>query len=465
MAWTGPQAKVMFPPSGNVSSEHVTAIPTILEKYQIDQAKIVKLVPYENKLLLQVTESESLPRRYFHLESLNELINHDEKQAYWLGEHYLKQKYEVSSVEFITEFQQDYPSVNRLLPIYKINYETDDNLSIFVHTDTLALAGISNNWKNFLRSIFQAFHSFSWLDDYESVRVGLIAIMVLTCLAMSITGLMLLIKLKRKASIKQTTRRWHRRIGWVVCIPLLMFSLSGLYHLFHNTLSDSIFGLRLTQNLEPRKWPTLIIPENLKSVPIHQISLVENTQATEISNRYLYRLSISQPESKTLNTREKRFSGRPSEKQSIYLNSNGKQLADMEQRLIIQATNKLKTGFSILGLERVKRFGPTYDFRNKRLPVWEVNMDDENRLFIDPVSMILVDQNTLSQRTERLSFSFLHKWNMLNPIMGRQNRDIAIMSVLALTLGLVLMGLTLHLNRRRKKKINTAIQAGSLSTN
>lgn len=455
MAWTGPQAKVMFPPSGSVSSVQAEAISQVVQAYNLETAKVVKLVPFKNTMLLQVTESENTARRYFDLASQIELIDQDEQQAEWLGRHYLKVDNAVDSIEFVTQFRSDYPSVNRLLPVYKINYATDDNLSIFVHTETQALAGITNDWKNTLRFLFQTFHSFTWLNDFEAIRVLLISTMVGICLVMSITGSVLLLRIRRSQPAKQMTRRWHRRIAWVVIIPFFLFSLSGLYHLLFNSLTASELGLRLTQDIQPKQWPSLIVPNEIKDQDIHQISFVEDKDAELETNRYLYRLSISNPKIKAENTRQKRFSGRPSEKHAVYINGAGEVLKGLDIELAMQSAKSIYPDQVISETKRVTRFGPAYDFRNKRLPVWQVDHENGQRVFIDPVSLILVDQNDLADQAERFSFSFLHKWNMLVPLTGRFYRDVLIVILLGFTGLMVILGLVLYLGKRKKSVAST----------
>ena len=100
------------------------------------------------------------------------------------------------------------------------------------------------------------------------------------------------------------------------------------------------------------------------------------------------------------------------------------------------------------------RFGAGYDFRNKRLPVWRVDYDSANgdMLYIDPASGILVDRAINTERLESLSFSFLHKWNFLTPMIGRVARDGLIVFILCLALGGTLFGYTMLLKQRKKRK-------------
>ena len=113
-----------------------------------------------------------------------------------------------------------------------------------------------------------------------------------------------------------------------------------------------------------------------------------------------------------------------------------------------------------MNVSKVTRFGPDYDFRNKRLPVWRVDFAEEIglRIFVDPTTGILVDQNRQVDRAESWSFSILHKWNHLNPLMGRFYRDVFIVGTLLICLVMTVFGIVMLLKNRKRKKQPTKAQ-------
>lgn len=458
MAWTGPQAKVMFAPTLTLKPNQFEHISEIIQDSHLHQVKMAKLVPFQDEVLLQITHDNLSPRRYFSTLTKQELINHDQEQAIWLAQHYLKQDLPIKNIEFINQFSQSYPAVNRLLPVYKLNFDTQDDLSVYIHTDTQALASIENNWKRSLRFVFQTFHSFNWLDNYELLRLVLISFLVSTLLIISMTGLLYLIKLRRKHSITDIRRRWHRRLGWIVVAPLFLFSLSGLYHLWQASLVSAPMGMQLTQSLDLSQWPKnkhTVLPENIN---INQVSLIQISTEEYGDTQHLYRLSISkiqseQDQSLNKNTRHKRFDGQAKEKSALYIDANsGELLPDLDQTLILQQAKKHLGADDThdLPMTFITHFGLGYDFRNKRLPVWRVEGNNGVHVFIDPITHILVDQNNTSGRLEGYSFSFLHKWNMLTPILGRFNRDMLILFTLGLIFLLTALGLWMRLKTNLK---------------
>ena len=452
MTWTGPQAKVMFAPSLTLESNQLNQISAIITSSNLHHAKMVKLVPFKDDVLLQVTEDSLSPRRYFSSLTKKELISHDQEQAIWLAGYYLKQDLPIKNIEFKTHFDQSYPAVNRLLPVYKINFTTPDNLSVYIHTDTQALAGIENDWKRSLRFIFQTFHSFNWLDDYETIRLMIISLLMTALLIISATGLLYLVKLKRNYPIHDTRRRWHRRLGWIAVAPLFLFSISGFYHLWQSSLVSTPMGMQLTQTLDLTQWPahnTFEIPDNIK---LNQVSLIQTQVESNLHSKNMYRLSISRIQTDkdqqlNNNTRQKRFDGQSKEKSVLYIDAeSGTALNDIDQTLIIQQAKKIlgEEELTTLPMTLITHFGLGYDFRNKRLPVWRVEGNNGEHIFIDPITHILVDKNNAFSRIEGYSFSFLHKWNMLTPIMGRFNRDMLILFTLALIFLLAVLGVLMR---------------------
>ncbi|CAM5223992.1 hypothetical protein [Alishewanella longhuensis] len=70
----------------------------------------------------------------------------------------------------------------------------------------------------------------------------------------------------------------------------------------------------------------------------------------------------------------------------------------------------------------ISRLAQIYDFRNKRLPVWQLDYAS-GRVFVDTLTGQLIEQQHSSSKWERYSFSFIHKWGILQPLLGRDGRD------------------------------------------
>lgn len=459
MTWTEPKAASFFPPQVNVSAETAAKLPAILEQNKISTAMMVKIIPSEEGPLLQVTQSNKAPRRYFDLNTGAEKLNHDQKQAIWLARYYSGLKSTpIKSIQFQTDFSASYPWVNRLLPVYKIEFDTPDNRTTFIYTELSAMAGITNNWKTSVQTVFRTLHTWSWLEDFEYARLFLMLILLLSLLGMTITGIALIFMIKKR-TIFEGRRKWHRVLSFAIWVPLLFFTASGVYHLLHYSFGSNHRGLKLGQSFDVstiRFGQDLTWLNEFKDKPLNSLSLVNVLDDTG-TPRLLYRLSVPKGQPGQAISRAKRFKGMGVEKEALYFDAKtGKKstLSDKDVALHVATT---KLGFSkdqLTATKLVTHFGPHYDFRNKRLPVWRLdfNTPKGDKLFIDPATGILVDRLVDLERYESYSFSFLHKWNFLAPLIGRENRDIFITMILIVSLIFTCLGFLMLFKRRRSRK-------------
>jgi len=183
----------------------------------------------------------------------------------------------------------------------------------------------------------------------------------------------------------------------------------------------------------------------------------------------LYRLSLPKPRSKTpveaskpagehahhspsIAQRNQQFKGQGLEKGGLYFNANTGQQSDITDQQVAISLASQHLGVakeSISNTQIIKRFGMHYDFRNKRLPVWQVDFKTElgDKLFVDPATGVMVDRLVNQDRYEGYSFSFLHKWNFLTPLTGRFWRDVLIVFILGFSFLVSFLGLTMKLRR------------------
>ncbi len=481
MVWTGPQAESFRPPSMKLNGEEIQKIPKLMRDFNILEAAVIKVLPSATGNMLQITpkDAKASARQYINLSNGQIIENYDQQQAIWLARHYTgisESESGIKNVEFITEFTADYPWVNRLIPVYKISFDNDEALSAYVYTETNALASLNNNWKQSLQTIFQTFHTWAWLDGYPLLRISIILLLLTNFLMMLISGLILLIKIKRK-KYQSLSQRFHRGLAWVVWLPLMGFTLSGIYHLLQNEFVDDSRGMRLGTALAANEqWHAGNIEEELQALndkDLNSFSVIRHQLEQQV--HYFYRASLSNKQASeafkphahhAANTenekRKKRFNGINRESAAVYIPihsvSEEKTSITLNDKQYSQALALNYLGLDIedfqgdIEVEKITRFGADYDFRNKRLPVYKVSIDNDagDRVFIDPVTGIVVDHLVDIQRYEGLSFSMLHKWNFMMAFADRQQRDITIVIFLACMLLLTFLGLFLELQRRKK---------------
>ena len=150
--------------------------------------------------------------------------------------------------------------------------------------------------------------------------------------------------------------------------------------------------------------------------------------------------------------RSARFAGLAPTGPAVYLDAaTGAPWAPGDRELALQLGEHFsgvdRSAFSDVTL--VTRFGSNYDFRNKRLPVWRIDVGApvNATLFVDTTTGVLADRVDDAQKPERTSFSVLHKWNFLM-MFGRSAQTPIV--VIVVTGALIFMGVLGLLMLRRR---------------
>lgn len=446
MTWFGPQPAAFFPPQAQFDPAEIAALPDILAQHHIARAQQVRILPTFDGSVLQITD-EAAGRRYFDLRSGDERVNFDRRQAEWLARHYTG--LHVASLRDLTlqtVFDHAYPEVNRLLPVWKVVFDSSDNLTAFVHTELNALAALGNNTRTAQQGIFRSLHSFSWLGEHEAARVIVLTALTLSLLGLGTAGLVLVVALPGHSGARGQ-RRWHRWLSLVLWLPLLAFAFSGLCHLLHhaNSSSGATFRPAPAFDLGPNLRPSPELHDVLEHH--HPVAFNSVTVLQAPAGELLLRLAQPAGHPGEHVHRHARFEGTPTEQPSQLISLNGPNLdrwSDRDLARHFAATHLKVSEADLIDAELVTRFGPDYDFRNKRLPVWRVRHTGGS-VFIDPANGALVDSVTRPDRWEGLSFSHLHKWNFLTPILGREGRDLMVTAVVVALMVSTILGISLLL--------------------
>jgi hypothetical protein len=508
MVLFGPQQAAFMPPAAEVALEGARPIAETLAKEGIAEAVAVKTVPAPGGgVLWQVTPAADGARRYFRPADGGEVTDGDRAQAEFLARHYLATDRAITAARLQTEFDADYPWVNRLLPVWKLEFAGDDGLTAYVHTETSSLAAVNNTTKTRLQSVFRALHTWEWVPPgMDWLRVVVIGLMVGSLLALGLTGIAMLVTVRRKTRLPGA-RGWHRIAGYVLALPLIMFSASGIYHLIQSALVPPISQLTMGQpvNVASGKWPvegdwaliargrdiaSVALVEGADGQPLYRIGLASigpmgggehdhgpsKTAAADHGMTGHDHAAMMAAQAKTPSTdaeiREARFAGIKPDGPAIYLDAATGNVVTSGDKDLARAIARRFTGApdsAVTGVELVTRFSHEYDFRNKRLPVWRVDYGApiNASLFVDTGTGVLVDRVADGEKPERLVFSFVHKWNFLFPV-GRLAQNV-IVGVLAIALigFMAVLGLRMDVIRRLRPSRNRRRpeeQSGTAST-
>ncbi|WP_379921899.1 PepSY-associated TM helix domain-containing protein [Erythrobacter sp. R86502] len=491
MVLFGPQQAAFMPPAAEVALEGARPIAATLAEQGIAEAVAVKTVPAPGGgVLWQVTPAADGARRYFRPADGSEVTGGDRVQAEFLACHYLATERPITSAKLQTEFDADYPWVNRLLPVWKLEFAGDDGLIAYVHTETSSLAAVNNTTKTRLQSVFRALHTWEWVPPgMDWLRLVVIGLMVGSLLALGLTGIAMLVTVRRKTRLPGA-RGWHRIAGYVLAVPLIMFSASGIYHLIQSALVPPVSQLTIGQPVDVAsgKWPveadwaliarardisSVALVEGAQGQPLYRIGLApttgamgggehdhgptkaaadhgmaEHDHAAMIAAQSASKMPIADTE-----IREARFNGIKPDGPAIYLDAVTGSVVTSGDKDIARAITRRFTGApdsAVTGVELVTRFSHEYDFRNKRLPVWRVDYGApvNASLFVDTGTGMLVDRVTDGEKPERLVFSVIHKWNFLFPF-GRLAQNVLVGAFAISLIGfMALLGLRMDVVRR-----------------
>jgi hypothetical protein len=473
MVLFGPQQAQFMPPRAPLNLQGSPPVAEMLGKAGIDRAVAVRTVAYDGQSLVQVTTDPRGMRRYFDPVSGREMPGQDARQAEYLSRYFLKETRPIASITLQTGFDADYGWVNRLLPVWKIRFAGDDQLTAYVHTETSSLAAVNNRTKGWLQTIFRALHSWDWVPpSMVWAKVIVAGTMVGSLAALALTGIAMLVTVRRKKRLPGA-KGWHRMAGYVLALPLIMFSLSGIYHLVQAAITPPMSQMRMATPIDLRvgrfpigaQWT-----EITRGLTVDSLSLVEGA-----GGRPLYRLGLARDEAmpkgehdhgghaghampKTpMEIRAARFEGVQPTGPALYIDAQTGAVAPQGDRELARMLASRYAGVSedkIADIRLVTRFGPDYDFRNKRLPVWRVDYADpvNATLFVDTATGALADRVEHWQMPERYVFSFIHKWNFLFPL-GKIGMNAVVGGfMIALLLFMGAIGLQLYMRLRRARR-------------
>ncbi|MDW3211884.1 MAG: PepSY domain-containing protein [Reichenbachiella sp.] len=357
--------------------------------------------------------------KYYDWHNGEELEHGDEVYARHLAQYFLGDSTSaISSIEIVEKYTAQYKIINRLLPVYKVAFDREDGIEVYVHTGSARLGTLNDDMRKGFLWVFSMFHNWDFLGDDSNLKRVVVLLFSTLVFITGVMGLVIFFTTKRlsESNARMKPRRRHRKLAVAVSIVLLMFSFSGAYHALQKIEPYNLNGhgpSPLKVNLDD------LVNEPLDAMlkvvaPFKQISL------KELQDELYYRFEPAQFGS-----------------EAIYTSVEGLELLDNGDFAYARERAEAIAGQSFELIEEpvaISKFTRAYGFINKRLPVVQIAFDTPDHLtcFIEPSSgipgAIVRDKN----RAEIVSFLFLHKYHFLD-FLGKGLRD-TIMSLAALSL-------------------------------
>jgi hypothetical protein len=407
------------------------SIQEVMDRQHITELRNFSLVNFNKGIYYQILNRDST-YSYFSAINAASLPKGDQEYATFLARYFTEDSTSaIKSIQLQTKFDGNYQPINRLLPVWKISFDRPDGMDIYVETSQSRLGTFNNNTRKSFLWVFREFHNWQFLSDMagESFRVGILLCVITVMLLSLLSGIIVYgffwkrfkqIRQKQKAdgrADKRFVHRFHRQLGLIVSFVMLAFVASGGFHLWVKLCNLHPASKNFQQII---KRPDLQL--NNLNLPTPD-SLIKRLAVVKFNNQVYYQLLDDK-------------------KQMHYIDaSNGNILANGDRDFALYLskyyggspiTNKVNT-------EPVKQFTEEYGFINKRLPVVKVSYPHQEDWYVETSSAKLATKVAGIDRTEGLSFIFLHKYFGMT-WAGKNARDVVSMLAAAGVLIVSLFG-------------------------
>jgi len=446
-----PRAVTFSPPVQVLQLDHVQPLSEVLRKNGIDAIDWFRLVNWPAGQHYQVALPGRAELVYLDAASGLPLAGGDQSYAAYLARHYLGDgDSEILEIRSVGEFGSEYSYVNRLLPAYRVSFDRDDAMRVYVDTASSRLGALVDRKKAWFSAYFQALHSWTFLESWPLLRIMIMVFLLGAALLTAVLGVWMFAAKAGSGNRRSGLRRWHRFSAIGVAVATGTFTFSGAYHL----LADAA---REPPEIQHRD--TGFRAADFVAGSGELLAAVSGTQAVRgvtparIDGKVYYRIEPvpaqfahnahdhSKTDAKTT----------ANATQALFANAaEGKLLDDGE----LQYAKGLAGRFSglspghIAAVSEVTRFAGEYGFVFKRLPVMRVAYSEPGnpRYYVEPRTGALAARIDDGDAREGWTFAYLHKFEWLSPL-GTLFRD-GVAMLFALGNALVAaLGLALFLRR------------------
>lgn len=417
------------------------------------------------------------------------LRNGDQRYAAFLARHFLsgstnnKKQTAIRSIKYLTKFSADYPSVNRILPVYQVEFDRPDDLTIFVSTLQSKFSYARDNNRAAFNWFFGFFHTWSWLDHFPAWKAGIISLILLLTLATAFMGLYIAFTTKSKRSKKHRVvkaRRLHRLTAIIAAVFMLAWVFSGLIHAVKNSLPARYGNL-----LSVQSFSRLDLPADPAAI-VDRLQIVGGASRTAvgfaakdtnpIKITAVEYLSIAHHPYMRMKYQRALMAGAP--KASADLMKDQQVTAPRLIYYNLHTHQVLQSGDSAYALKLAKKylnkkypgeaagfnweaasvsyqthFDLDYNFSDKVLPVWKISPDGRlsRTVFIHTGTGTLTKEPTVFGRIDAFCFGFFHKHEFM-AWAGKSVKDASTIIGVLLVLCMLFFGYRLYFISRIKRK-------------
>ena len=361
-----------------------------------------------------------------------------------------------TDVQKLTSIDDEYKNINRVLPVYKVEFKKEDGIRVYVETGQDRFAFAVDNRRALFSRIFVIIHTWEWLSFLGAGRIYIELLLVGLAFITSIMGLFIFFTTKSK-NVKGNelvaARRKHRYTSASISLFTLMFSFSGFYHALTKFEVDT-----RDQYFDKSYYQTASTHLNIDSIIKYANKPVTNISLVTIDSSQYYQVSTKKEsgfkggDKKPKDLMKEMKVPKP---QIAYINiSNFTILKDGDQKYAHYLANTFSghSNNDVIADSVIIKFEGEYGFVNKRLPVWKVAYakNQNERFYIETTSGKLSVRVDDHDYNAAMIFNFLHKHHFMD-FAGKEWRDFSTMFWAMAQIMVVVVGFTLYFKSRKKK--------------
>lgn len=439
------------------------SIHDVLVKNSIKQFKNFRMVAFNNATYYQVKTLVANEVLYFNALDGKLLANGDTKYAEWLSRYFIAdQQSKLSSIAMQTSFDGEYKYVNRYLPVWKLNFDRNDDMDVYVETTSSKLATYNPTSRKIQLWFFDNFHNWNFLEAITNKTLQIIVmLLLLTIIGLSALSGVLIYgffwKVFKKVPVTDNQSKFkkhHRKIGIAVSLVTFTFVFSGGYHAtkkFEPYTLDKMAYAPTFNTADLVTANALVKPDSnwanysliqFRNTIYLQVGLLEN-EDNESKNIYFNYKTAVQKENIEIP-----YATFLAEKFTKMMDAPEQEAAS-DCCMITNSDSAIKNA-KLVETDYLYQFdNREYGFVNKRLPVIKLkySTDDDTTIYIEPSTSRLAAFVESGDRLEGYSFAILHKFLFMD-WAGKNIRDLvtALAALGVLTVGL--MGLYLFVKKK-----------------
>jgi hypothetical protein len=368
----------------------------------------------------------------------------------------------VTGVKLVTSFDDEYKFVNRLLPVYRINFGRADGIRIYVATTSDRFGFAVDNKRAIFDNIFSFFHTWNWMDRLGNTKYYIMALLLVIAFSTTLMGVYIFFSTstKKVAGNKLVkARRNHRWVSILISLFTMMFTFSGAFHALDKLNIDNRYDFYAQQAI-----PTATTLFNLDSMQSIVKQPITNISAVQINSELYWQVSTKKESINGKLTAQPR-KDLMKDKQVDAPNAKYIKASDFS---ILKDGEKVYANYlacqfgkhpikEVVATDLITKFEGEYGFVNKRLPVWKVSYagNHNERYYVETSTGQLSAKINDRDLIEGYSFSMLHKHHFMD-FASKEIRDFSTMFWALAQIAVVVIGLILwrRVNVNKKNKTN-----------